>query len=373
MGVHSVYARFTLLAATAATVSYLIGSLLPLVAAVPAAVTAVVSVRPSFDEGIREASIQVLGTIAGGVIAALLALTFGASPIVLGASVVAAFTIGRMFRLSTDTASTIAVTVIIVVGTHATTDAVWGRLWGVAIGSLVAVLASLYVSPGRAVTRTLDASLRLGHELADRLEQMGAALKRHEGENEVDRDTIQQWLADIEDIRLRLTPVREAADSLVQGSAWSPFTPKAEAVAVRRQVVLTEVAVEQAASMCRDLLITPPNRMPAALIDPIADMFTATAHLLEEQMRLAETRPAAKVDSNDSKPAAVLVEAQQRTLDEARSLDETAPIALGGSLAQDAAKIRLLVSAPDGSNVREPEDASTREAEDESPENAVER
>lgn len=340
---HSAYARFTLLAAVAGTVAYLLGTILPPVAAITAAITAVISVRPSFDEGLREAVVQVVSTAAGALVATLLVLVFGVSPEVLGVAIVLAFALGRVARLEPERAATIAVTVIIVIGADAPGGTVWSRLWGVLVGSLVAMLASLYVSPGRPVGRTLDTALALGHRLADHLAVVGDALRGHVAGTPVHEEHVRGWLTASEDIRRELEPVRTDAEALVRTAAWSPFTRRAEAQAVLLQVLLTEIVAETASSMCRDLLITQPATVPDRVLEPVADMFAAAGRMLTEQMAIAETDPATRLLAADTDPLADLEDAQARTLEQARTLDETGPLLLGGSLTQDTHKIRALI------------------------------
>lgn len=342
---HSLYARFAAVASLSAAVAYLIGSLAPMVASVPAALAAVVSVRPSFHEGLREASVQVLSTIAGGVLAAVLTVTLGPGVVTLTLAVMAAFTLGWLFKVEMATAATIAATIIIVIGTNATSDAVWGRLWGVAVGALIAVLASLYASPGVAAARTLDSAIALASRLAAQLENVGRALQLHgQGSVGVATTDIRRWLESIEQLGRELEPVRREAEVLVQGSAWSPLTRQADAQAVLRQVLLIEVTSETATNMCRDLLITPPALMPASLVSPIGDVFVASARLLRDQLSVAHDAPASRLPAGSVPGSTDLLEAQSRTMREVRSLDDTAPLILGGSVARDAMKIHMLLT-----------------------------
>lgn len=334
--------RFAFVAALAATLAYLLGSLIPVVAAVPAAITALVAVRPTFHDGLREGLVQIVGTVLGGFVAAGLVVTFGPSLWVIGTVLVIALVGIVLVRLPVETAIAVGVPIILVLGTHATVDLVWARLWGVTVGAVVAVLASLYASPGTPTGRALLGAQETGTALGEHLQHVGRELSRHGADGSpVTSTVIHGWLARAEELQQSLHHLRADTEAAVDAAAWSPLTDTSEARRALRQVLTVDIAASTSINMLRDLLLASTSRtLPAGLLTPLGDLVGVSGSLIREHSTGAG-------DSVSGDLLQRLADAQSRTLEQVRSLDDTAPLALGGALIQDATKIRALFAPSD--------------------------
>lgn len=332
--------RFAFVAALAATLAYLLGSFIPVVAAVPASITALVAVRPTFHDGLREGLVQIVGTVLGGFAAAALVITFGPSLWVIGTVLVVALVGIVLVRLPVETAIAVGVPIILVLGTHATVDLVWARLWGVTVGAVVAVLASLYASPGTPTGRALLGAEETGAALGEHLEVVGQTLSRHgQDGNFVSAVDIHGWLIRAEELQQSLHVLRADTEAALDAAAWSPLTDSSEARAALRRVLTIDIAASTSINMLRDLLLASTSRaLPPGLFSPLGDLVAASGALIRDH--------SVGGDAAGDDLLRRLADAQARTLEQIRGLDDTAPLTLGGALIQDATKIRALFAPP---------------------------
>src|SRR5438034_9109436 len=134
------YVRLAVLSAAAAAAAYGIGSVLPMVSPVVAGVTALIAVRPTLHASMQEALRQVLGVVIGAAVAFGSLEMVGFSVVSLFVALVVCFVVAAWLGLGEDGATAVAVTVVLVVGPHFSTEAIEARLSGVVVGSLVALL-----------------------------------------------------------------------------------------------------------------------------------------------------------------------------------------------------------------------------------------
>lgn len=331
----SLQLRFVVLVSIAATAAYAIGSLLPFVAALPAAITAMVSTRPTFTDGVKEGLVQVGGAILGGFAAAWLTILLGPSPLAIGLVLTGVLAVAVLARLRVEAAMAIGVPLILIMGTHADVATVWGRLWGVAVGALIAMLVSLYTSPGTPTQRATDRCERIAEDLADCLDHVGEQLRGHAAGEPLSANEIHDWLIRVEALQQSLHEVRTEAERALHTSTWSPLTNTQDARRVLHQVLAVDIAASTAANMGRDLLLAQQQGdIPDSLYSPLGDMVVAAAGLIRQQV----TPKAGEVDALTE----LMDQAQADALAQVRELDQTAPLALGGSFLQDSTKIRRL-------------------------------
>lgn len=337
------YVRLAVLSSAAAGAAYGLGSLSPHVSAVVAAITALVSVRPTFHASVQEALRQVLGVVIGAATGFIALQLVGFSVIAVFLALVAAFVSARMLRLGEEGAVAVGVTVILVIGPAFNTAAVETRLLGVLLGSVVALATSYVMRPGTPHGRALDDAVEQGRRVSELLTTIGRAIAEHDGR--VPGPSAAAWLAESESILARAVEVREDAEDAVAGARFSPMIRRGEAEAVLAQARTTEATAITLVSMCRDLWLASDHEapLPVAVAGPISDVLLATASAVTRAGDAALLAPAEPLDDSTG-PVSIASRSRAQAASQVRRLDDTQPIMLGGSLLRDAEKITDLLS-----------------------------
>lgn len=341
----SPFLRLTLLAATAVTVAWTIASQLPLVSALVASITALIALRPTFHDSLKETVRQVVGTIIGAGAAALLVMTVGMSPLALFAAVVASFVAGRLMRLGDEGATTIAITVLLVASVNVDGSQVEARFLGVVLGSAVGLAASWFTRPGTPTTRALNDSVRHADRLADLLTEVSTALAGVSEGTRVDPEDVAGWRAEAARIGRGLADTREEAEDAVRAARWAPGIRRAEAEQVLAQVRIHEATAATVVGMCRDLQVAleDDERLPTPVAQPLSQVFAAAAEAITRQAGSAREHPAEPLPA-DQTAVQALAGASQDARHRLREVDRTAPLLLGGSLLADGEEISRLLT-----------------------------
>lgn len=337
-------ARYAVLTTVACVIAFILGSLLTQVSAIVAAITALISVRTSFHASMKEAFLQVIGTLIGAMTVFGLVTVFGSfSFFILGVSVFAAFVAARLMRLGDSGAISIAVTVVLVGGGNMDASAVEERLLGVVLGVLVALLISLYMLSGTPASRVLDTTLAKSERLASLLTEIGESLMMRAKGLRIPVEVVETWLDEAQEIQRELAVIHGDAEEAVTGSRWTPLMSRQEAEEVLTQVKLTEASAAIVVGMCRDLLIAAADTqpMPDALAGSLSAMFTSLAEVMTEQAEAAKDSPAETLKEEDLQD---LEQARVSAAHQLKDLEQTAPLLLGGSLLQDSEKISRLMT-----------------------------
>jgi len=331
-------ARFIFLAALAATLAFAFGTLIPIVSAPVAAITALIAVRPTFHESAQEGFRQVVGVVVGGISAYVMIQIFGVSPIVVFAAVAASFIVAKLLRLGDEGAITTGVTVILVIGFTLDPLEVEYRLLGVFVGCLMALLVSLYTRPGTPHQRALDETLSQADRVSQLLGTIAAGLPA-DG-SKVPPEIAERWMEEAENIVRASEKARASAENALAGSRWSPLLPKVEAKAVLDQAGITYATAITVTNICRDIMLSSSREenLPAELVDSLSDVLQATAEVVSEQTEQARENPAEPLPK-DSEFIATARETKREAVSTLRDIDETQPILIGGSLLRDATKI----------------------------------
>jgi hypothetical protein len=337
------FVRLALLSALAATIGYVVGATSPHISPVVAAITALITIRPTFHASIQEALRQTLGVVLGALIAFAALNLIGFSGAALFLAVLAVFLTAHLLRLGEEGAIAVSVTVILVVGPHFNTQAIETRLFGVLLGSLIALVVSYFTRPGTPHGRALDAVLAEGERISRLLTTIGHTLAA--GQGEVPLVAAQQWLDEAEDILARTLQTRHAAEDAVTGAGWSPMIGRDEAQAVLSQVRITEAMAVTLLGMCRDLAAAAEHHqpMPAPLASSLSDVFLATAGAVTQQSGTARHHPAEPL-ADHTGPIPVVSRTRRQATTHVRGLDDTQPLLLGGSLLRDTAAITEILS-----------------------------
>lgn len=274
------YARLAALAATAGLVAYIVADLVPFADPVPAAITAVISVRVAFHQAAKETSFQVLGALFGATFALALVQLIGSGPIVIFLLVIASFTIARLMKIAAKSempfiAANISVTSIIVVGAHFDTEGAIERFAGVVIGSIAALIASYAASPTRDTVRLIEDSASLQRDLSHLLADVAEGLR-----TKPDAGVARAWREQATELRNRSLGLEATFEELRTHRSWSPRIDAEELQALEATVDANRVMSVRVLSITADLTDAMGAKgagLPDAALSPLADLISLAA------------------------------------------------------------------------------------------------
>lgn len=332
------YLRFALWSATAATLAYLIAYATPWISAPVAGLTALISVRPTFHDTAEESWRQVFGTILAVLFALGLSSVLSDSPIMVFLLVVFSFGLAHILRLGESGAATMGVTAILVIGHAVTTSTALERVLGVALGAVIAVVASVWVRPGKPHHRALNEAVALSEGSANLLSEIADHLAHTHGR--VDLDTSIEWMERAERGMTQLASVRTEAEAALSSARWSPLVNQQEAAAVLDQVKMAQATARTVYTMSHDLKIAAETEraLPRMVATQIAGVLSATAAAVQGQAEGALDNPAESLDHSDL-PVAAIYDQRDEAVNAIRDMDHTQSILLAGSLLRDSQKI----------------------------------
>jgi uncharacterized membrane protein YgaE (UPF0421/DUF939 family) len=323
------YVRLAVLTALAALAAYTLGEILPVADPIPAAITAAVATRATFHHAAKETVFQVMGALLGAAIALVIVWLIGTGPIVIFLLVLLCFALARALRLSAPdespfVAASMSVTVILVVGTHLTTEGAVERFIGVAVGALCALAASALATPTKD-TRLLRADLEKFQEaLSELLTQIAQGLREP-----TDRATAKAWREDAVELRNRSIGLAARFQDLSKHAKWSPRIDPDDLAILKQRLDATTVMSARVLSIASDLTGASgrsTNPLPPAALSPLADLMAMAAD---------------NISAEDPHTSIGRTQAH----DAVRVADQTAQIALIGGIVSNLNRINQATTA----------------------------
>lgn len=311
------YTRLAILTALAAVVAYVIADLIPFADPIPAAITAAVTTRATFHHAAKETVFQILGALLGAAVALGIVLVLGTGPVVIFILILLAFALARLMRIASPNespfvAASMSVTIILVVGTHFTTELAVERFAGVVVGGLCALAASYFATP---VKDTRELRLRideLQHDLAGLLSEVSVGLRRTP-----DAAEAQGWLDQAVELRNRSLGLDATFEDLKSHSKWSPRIDPDDLDELERSLTASRVMASRILSITSDLTHaaggTTGASIPPAALSPLADLIAMAAD---------------NISAEDPETSVGATAAHQAV----RQADQTAQIALIGGI-----------------------------------------
>ncbi len=339
------YARLAVLTSIAALVAYLIGEVVPFADPIPAAITAAVSTRATFHHAAKESSFQVLGTMIGAAIALGIVYLIGSSAIVILIIVLLSFVLARLLRVASPdespfVAASMAVTMILVVGTHLTSEGALARFLGVAIGAACALIASAVVAPAKD-TRVLAADVAdLKDKLSHLLTEMARGLREAP-----DAAVAREWRDQATDLRNSSLGLAARWQDLASHTRWSPRLHPEELQRIKQELDATSVMSARVLSIASDLSATGRSAapLPPAAASPLADLMAMAAQ------NIAADDPTTSIGRTQAHEAVRLAE-------------QTAQIALVGGIVSNLNRINQASSTAAESDVSDSVDPEADDA-----------
>jgi uncharacterized membrane protein YccC len=325
------YVRLATLTALAAVAAYLLAEWLPFADPIPAAITAAVATRATFHHAAKETVFQTLGALIGAAIALVIVFLIGTGPLVIFLLVLLCFALARMFRLASPdespfVAASMAVTVILVVGTHLTTEGAFQRFAGVVVGAVCALLASSLATPTRD-TRLLRADIdSLQNDLSALLTDVARGLRETP-----DVGVARGWRDQAVELRNRSIGLDARLEDLSTHARWSPRIDPDDLASLRQSLNANRVMSSRVLSIASDLAASASGKsrtsLPDAALTPLADLIAMAADNISAE------------DPSTSVGATAAHEA-------VRVADQTAQIALIGGIVSNINRINEASTEP---------------------------
>lgn len=276
------YTRIAVATTLAAFAAYMVARYIPYTSAVPAAITAVVATQVSFHQATKGAFIQVLGALLGAAVALGIVSVVGSGALSILLLVGLCFVVARLLHVASPeespiVASTLAVTVILVVGTNLTTELAVERFGGIVVGAVFAIIASFTASPTKATRTIEDDADRIQEKLGLLLERIAVELR-----DNPDADTVRTWFDEAVELRNQVLGLAAAVEDLKRNRRWNFRVTKADLAAVQGEVDACQTMSTRALSLASDLRRASTTSssgaaLPPAALSPLADLIAATA------------------------------------------------------------------------------------------------
>lgn len=330
------YLRLAVLTALAATGAFVVASLFDFIDPVPAAITAVVSTRPTFHHAAKEALFQVTGVVVGASFAFAAIVLIGFGPVTIAVLVLASFGIVRLLRVANPdsapyAAMAVSVTVILIIGANLSPEGAFERFMGVLVGGAFALAASFFTTRGEPVGRI---SVELTAVQAALAELLGEIAEQVKGELTI--ETTRGWLERARSLRDQTTKHGLDVADVREHRRWSPAIHETELRALERQLGVTQVMATRVLAIASDLNRMSAKRTPAesaTALSPLAKVFAAAA---------------ANLANPDATPADGMTGIQTAI----RSADDTESLAMLGGLAGQAQQLSRLREGEDTDQVQ---------------------
>mgnify|MGYP002631125113 FL=1 len=265
----------------AAFFAYLVSDAIPYAAPVPAAITAVIATRVAFHHATKEIFIQLLGALVGAAVALAIVSVIGSSAVVILLLVALSFVMARVMQYSIPhespaVAASLAVTVILVVGSHLTTEIAIERFTGVMIGALFALFASFLASPTRD-TQKLAAGLNaIQIQLAEVLARIARDLR-----GEPTTEDAAAWDDQAVELRNQVLGLSVQYEDLAKHSKWSPRINSVDLSSLKELLRANQVMSARVLNIANDLRSATRSNLntqiPQAALSPLADLLELAA------------------------------------------------------------------------------------------------
>lgn len=333
--------RIGVFSALSVATAYLIGISIPLyVDPTVAAILALVTIRPTLHEAVKEGFSQVAGTVVGAIIGLLIIDAFGFNIITLSLLVAASFVLAWVLKIGEEGAVAIGITLILINGPlFQNIEAIEGRLFGVIVGALVALFYSYWILPGKPHERALHSIVKQGKIVGALLKNMSQYLNN----NQMTIDILNEKLRKIDDVMAKISSIKEDAKDAVDGSRWSPILKREEAEKVLQQVEMTEMVAMNVNSILLDLhrLFRLEIQIPESSRRDLSMLMKITAESITQQAQTAMLKPSAKISKYTKE---TLIDTKKKAANKLKNVDDTQSLILGGSMLSDLTKIRDILS-----------------------------
>lgn len=330
------FLRLALIASAAASIAYWIGNLWPgdPIAPVPAAVTAVVVTATSSARAWKISVVQIVGIAFGALVAIGAVTVLGYSAVAIAFMVLVSYVIVAILVRYIDVsppeaAASIAISVIIVVGSQLSTSDTYERFLGVIVGAVVGFVLSFL--------STTNANIDDISNKVDGLYIDIAALTADISEGVGNRNFMDApaWYSHATVIRTNYRALAEPLKELETSSKWSPLISQKGSKCLQERYDSLGMTITRLVAVASDLKLASKNHLldsaPIQVISPLARLLQNASQTLNP-----DEESASRADMNTE---------TRKTITAASSTDmPTEELGIISGVAQNA---RRLVSLED--------------------------
>lgn len=320
-------ARIAVFSGLSVSLAYLVGLWIPIVDPIIAAITALISVRPTFHASMRESWGQVIGTVIGALFSIVFVSFLGFNILTLAFMIAFSFFIAWILKIGEEGAVAIGVTVILVAGPlFGDVDSIEGRLFGVVLGVACGLAGSFFVTPGKPHNRALKASEQYVKQSSILLRKVAVSLS----EGVLSKDDADKWVTESQKLVSEMDVAKKDAEDAVSGAKWSPLLGRKETIEVLAEVNKNQDVVSTVHNICIDAVeaIRKGKTFKPSEAETISNLLMGTVASIEEHL------------GNIEKADEIYQHISESSVSEIKSLNDTQAIMLGGSIARDATKIK---------------------------------
>lgn len=280
------FAKLAILSATAAGIAYAIGNLDPndIVAPVPAAVTAVAVTATTSAKAWKTSVVQVLGIAFGAGVALAAVAALGYSALSIAVMVLVSYAIVAVITRYLDVsapeaAASIAVSVIIVVGSHLSTSDTFDRFLGVVVGAVVGFVISLFSTTNGSLDEVAvevdDLYGQVAHLTADMSADLAA--KRF--------DQAARWYDSAVTIRGRFRALTEPLNDLSASTRYSPLMSRRSVERLQKRYESLGMTITRLVAVTSDLKLAQRKHLlddaPTQVLAPLSSLLLDASHTLD--------------------------------------------------------------------------------------------
>lgn len=306
-----------------------------------AGVLSLTAIKSTFHDTVKESIKQVVGTAVGTIVGVVFINWLGFNSLTISIIIVVAFFIGWAMRLKAEGSLTIAAMVLLVNGPLMSTfQNIEQRILGVVLGSICALIASMFIVTSNPHKVVLQSSIDSSRETYRLMKNIS---KKFIDVQPIKLKEAKLWFATMEVIVSNITDDREKIRVILTDAKWSPLLSKQDVENVLFQVRIAKRNAEALRSITESIVhhLTNGIILSEKVSKDIGKLLYETAEAMKKQNKLAVTDPAEYLPNED---VTVMRERQAKVANEMKKIDDTETLLLSGTLLHEITKIRNTIT-----------------------------
>ena len=306
-----------------------------------AGVLSLTAIKSTFHDTVKESIKQIVGTTVGAIVGVLFINWLGFNSLTLSIIIVASFAIGWAMRLKAEGSLTIAAMVLLVNGPLMTNfQSLEQRVFGVILGSLCALIASMFIVTSNPHKVVLQSSVKSSRET---YKLMKLIANKFINVETIKIKEAKLWFATMEVIVANISEDREQIRIILTDAKWSPLLSKTDVEDVLFQVRIAKRNAEALRSIIESIIhhLTNGIILSDKVSKDIGKLLYETSEAMKKQNKLALTEPAEYLPNED---VTAMRERQAKVANEMKKIDDTETLLLSGTLLHEITKIRNTIT-----------------------------
>lgn len=306
-----------------------------------AGVISLTAIKSTFHDTVRESIKQVVGTSVGTIVGIIFINWLGFNSLTLVIIILTAFVIGWLMRLKAEGSLTIAAMVLLVNGPMLSAfQSIEQRILGVILGSICALIASMFIVTSNPHKVVLQSSIKTSRET---YKLMKIISERFIDVKPIKLKEARLWHATMEVVVEQASEDREQIRVILTDAKWSPLLSKKDVEDVLFQVRIAKRNAEALRSIIESIVhhVTNGIVLSDKVSRDIGKLLFETSEAMKKQNKLATTDPAEYLPNED---VTAMRERQAKVASEMKKIDDTETLLLSGTLLHEITKIRNTIA-----------------------------